>query len=137
MKSVQGAFGDKQDVPLRAVPGQPGMFRGDFVAIAPGTYRFSVAGDPQTAIEFGASEPRFELGETAMNEPLLREMATASGGAFFREEDLTKLPETVNRAAERVRSKRDVEIWTSPFYFLLMLGVVTSEWILRKRWHLK
>ena len=132
-----GGLGDKQEVALRAVPGQPGMYRGEFVTITPGTYRFSVAIDPKTGLEFGVSEPRFELGETALNEPLLKAMAGASGGAFFREEDLPKLSGTITQAAESIRSKRDVEVWTSPFYFLLMLGVVTAEWVLRKRWHLK
>jgi hypothetical protein len=31
-----------------------------------------------------------------MNEPLLRELAALSGGAFFREEDLHVLPDTIS-----------------------------------------
>jgi len=129
--------GEKQETTLRPMPGQPGMYRGDFVAIAPGTYRFSVESDPKTAVEFAAADPRFELGDTAMNETLLRSMAEASGGAFFREEDLTKLPSAVSRATERIRSEHDVELWATPFYFILMLTIVSVEWALRRRWHLK
>ena len=126
-----------QEVTLRAMPDQSGMFRGEFVAIAPGTYRFSVASDPATVVEFAATEPRFELGETAMNEPLLRAMAETSGGAFFREEDLSKLPEAISHATEQIRSEQDVEIWATPFYFALLLTLATVEWVQRKRWHLK
>ena len=143
--AAQGAFtvkagkiaAERQPVTLRAIPGQPGMFRGDFVAIGAGTYRFAVDSDPKTAVEFAVAEPAFELGDTAMNESLLRAMAEASGGAFFREEDLSKLPSSIGHATERIRSGHDVELWASPFYFLLMLGVATAEWILRKRSHLK
>jgi hypothetical protein len=133
----KAASGAKLDVQLRAVPDQPGMYRGDFVPIAPGTYEFSLANDPKTVVEFSVAEPKFELGETAMNETLLRQMAEASGGTFFREEDLPKLAKMISQNMERVRSTVDADLWSSPIYFLLMLAVATSEWILRKRSQLK
>jgi hypothetical protein len=80
---------------------------------------------------------RVELGETAMNEPLLRELATTTAGAFFREEDLYKLPDTINLKTEHVRSPLEVELWASPLYFLIMLLVVATEWVLRKMSYLK
>jgi hypothetical protein len=64
-------------------------------------------------------------------------MASASGGAFFREEDLHNLPAMVRQKTERVRLPLEVEVWSSPFYFLLMLGVVSAEWVLRKLSQLK
>jgi hypothetical protein len=72
-----------------------------------------------------------------MNEPLLRELATTTGGAFFREEDLYKLPQTINLKTEHVRSPLEVELWASPLYFILMLLVVAAERVLRKWSHLK
>ena len=72
-----------------------------------------------------------------MNEPLLKALATTTGGQFFREEDLHKLPEAVSSRTERVRSPLEVELWASPLYFLLLLLVVTAEWVLRKWAHLK
>lgn len=128
---------EKQDLQLRAVPGQPGMYHGDFVAITPGLYQFSVNRDPKTVVEFFLTEPRFELGETAMNEAQLKQMAATSDGAFFREENLSKLAEAINQKAEHVRSTVDAELWSSPFYFLLILAVATAEWLLRKRNELK
>ena len=72
-----------------------------------------------------------------MNEPLLRELAEASGGRFVREEDLHRLPELIKARTDRVQSFVEVEVWSSPLYFLLLLGVVTAEWLLRKRCYLK
>ncbi|MDQ3625016.1 MAG: hypothetical protein M3463_21480, partial [Verrucomicrobiota bacterium] len=101
--------GPAQAVTLRAVPEQPGMYRGEFVALAPGIHQFSVKSDPQTVLEFNVHEPRFEFGETAMNEVLLRQMAEISGGAFFREETLHQLPEMIRAQTEHVQSTVDAE----------------------------
>jgi hypothetical protein len=141
--AVQGVYGLKEghsvksEVTLRPIPEQPGLYRAEFVAPAPGNYQFFIQPDLNTPLDFNVVAPQFELGETAMNETLLREMAAASGGAFFREEDLHRLPETISAKTERVRSPLEVEVWSSPLYFLLLLGVVTMEWLLRKRSQLK
>lgn len=141
--AVKGADGaapadsSRQSVTLRVVPDQPGMYRGDFTVLTPGLHQFSVKSDPGTVFEFSATEARFEFGETAMNESLLKQMAEISGGGFFREENLAKLPETLSTKSERVASVVDAELWASPLYFLLLLIVATVEWTLRKRVQLK
>ncbi|MEY2411005.1 MAG: hypothetical protein QOF48_3675 [Verrucomicrobiota bacterium] len=141
--SVKAAFGLKNgsgarpEVILRSIPEQPAMYRGEFVAPAAGAYSFWVESDPATLLDFNVSEPKFEFGETAMNEGLLRELAATTGGQFFREEDLHKLPELISAKTERVQSPMEVELWASPLYFILMLSVVTVEWVVRKLSHLK
>lgn len=141
--SVKGIYGlkagqgSRSEVTLRAIPEQPGLYRGEFVAAAPGAYQFAVEPDPETSLEFSVAEPRFEFGDTAMNESLLREIAATTGGTFFREEDLYKLPDTIRLKTERVQSPLEVELWSSPLYFLLLLSVVTVEWVLRKLSYLK
>jgi hypothetical protein len=132
-----GGEGKHTEVTLRMIPDQPGLYRGEFVAPAPGQYQFFVEQDLNTPLEFNVTEPRFELGETAMNEGLLRDLAQTTGGAFLREEDLARLPEIIAARTERVKSPMEVELWCSPLYFLVMLGLVGAEWMLRKRSHLK
>ncbi|HEX4084081.1 MAG TPA: hypothetical protein VHY22_04160 [Chthoniobacteraceae bacterium] len=122
---------------LRAVPDQPGMYRGDFVALTAGRYQISTVNDPGTVVEFNAREPQFELGETAMNESLLRQMAAMSGGRFFREEDLSGLVKTMTAKPETLHTSRDLEIWSSPLYFIILCVVAASEWLLRKKWSLR
>src|SRR6185503_16081793 len=123
--TVKGAQGSPAEVTLRGIPEQPGLFRGEFIVAVPGAYTFAVEQDADTALEFGVTEPKFEFGDTAMNETLLRELASTTGGTFFREEDLYKLPDTIRLKTERVQSPLEVELWSSPLYFLLLLGVVT------------
>jgi len=134
---LKNGSGPRPEVSLRPVPEQPAMYRGEFIAPVAGAYNFWVESDPQTLLDFNVTEPKFEFGETAMNEPLLKDLASSTGGQYFREEDLHKLPNTISAKTERVQSPLEVELWASPLYFLLMLGVVTAEWVLRKLSHLK
>lgn len=133
----RGGEGFPTEVTLRPVPDQPGLYRGDFVAPGAGGYQFHVEPDPDRKVDFTVSAAGLELGDTAMNEPLLRELAALSGGEFFREENLHELPDRITLKTEKVRSPLEVELWSSPLYFLLLLLVVTTEWVLRKLSHLK
>ena len=139
--SVNGFYsagpGPKQSVQLRALPGQPGMYRGEFVPLAPGTYKFYVESDPQTTIDIPVTKPLFELGETAMNETTLKAMAKASGGAFFREEDLSHLAQSISQNDDKITRVVDADIWSSPFYLVMVVSIAVWEWMLRKRSELK
>lgn len=142
LPSLKGSYSIDQgetsdDVMLRKMPEQPALFRGEFIAPRAGRYRFWVEHDPSVILDFTVSDPRFEFGESAMNESGLKNLAAITGGAFFREENLHQLPENIARKTEPVRSSTQVELWSSPLYFLAMLSVVSVEWLLRKRSFLK
>ena len=128
---------DVREVILRPVPGQPGMYRGEFTAERPGAYAFNVEHDKSTKHEFTIVSPNLELADAAMNQPLLEAMAKASNGAFFREEDLHTLRSRLGPSTERIESTLEIELWSSPFYFILLLLPVTGEWIMRKMSQLK
>lgn len=125
------------EVLMRPIEDQPGLYRGEFIAGVPGDYQFSVDVDPASPLEFSVIEPQFELGETAMNETLLRQMAKATAGGFYREEDLYKLPELLNSKTEKVRSPLEVDLWASPLVFVFLIVLATVEWVLRKLSYLK
>jgi uncharacterized membrane protein len=135
--SEQGSQALPREAMLRPIPGQPGMYRGELVAPSPAVYEFGVDHDRATKLEFAVEDPRQELNETAMNKTLLEQMAAASGGAFFREEDLNSLPDKITGKMERIRTKQEVEIWSTPAYFIALLMLVTVEWVMRKMSQLK
>jgi hypothetical protein len=129
--------GPASTVTLRQVPGQPGMYRGEISAVTAGNYSFSVDSDPNVKLDMPVTTPRIEFADTAMNEPLLRTVCETSHGAFFREEDLQKLPDSISKQTEKIRSTVDVEFWSTWFSFILMLGLAGTEWALRKMSYLK
>lgn len=122
---------------LRPEPGASGIYRGEFIASAAGKFTFGVESDPAAAKPFVVIEPAAEQEETAMNEAALRGLANATKGAFFREEDLSKLPDTIALKSEKTASTYEVEIWSSWLFFLTILAVATAEWVLRKVWQLR
>ena len=136
-KSVGGTYqmaAGRSPVPvtMRPLPEQPGLYRGEFIAPEAGTYNFSVDRDQKEKLVVNVDQPRVELGETALNEAVLKEIAGVTKGGYFREEDLYKMPDSTQAKTERVKSKLEVDIWSSPAYFLLLLAIVTAEWIGRK-----
>lgn len=134
LKKIDGAG---SSIILRQVPGQPGMYRAEITAPMAGSYQFNVDSDPSTKLELPITEPRVEFAETAMNESLLRQVCQTSHGAFFREEDLHKLPEAISGKTDKVRSNVDVEIWSSPIFLLLVVVLTGVEWAMRKMAYLK
>ena len=124
-------------VALRALPGQPGVYRAELTAPAPAQYAFSVDSDPKVTLDLPVISPKLEFTETAMNEVLLRSIAAASRGQFFREEDLDKLPDSITQSAETVRSSVDVEIWAKPVFLILIVVLTGTEWVVRKMSDLK
>jgi hypothetical protein len=127
-----------REITLRRLPDQPGMYRAEFNAPdRAGGYKLYVEGDRNTLVDLGVTAPKMEPGPTALNEPLLRDIAQSTGGAFLREEDLYSLPDRVKAQPSVVATNLEIELWSSPLYFLLMLAVVTAEWIVRKMSQLK
>jgi hypothetical protein len=129
----------EHQVKLRRVPSEPGMYKGQFTAIVPGNYQFHLdkPGDPDKKENFSITESTVEFGDTAMNAPLLAEMAKMTGGEFYREEDLYKLPEAIRARNEKISWNVDVELWSTKWFFALALALVTAEWVLRKSVELK
>ncbi|HEY7116478.1 MAG TPA: VWA domain-containing protein [Tepidisphaeraceae bacterium] len=127
-----------REVILRPLPDQPGMYRGEFNApekAAP--YKLYVELDKGTLVDLPVSEPKMEPGENALNAELLEAMAKSTGGKFVREEDLYTLPDQIRAEAPKIITNLEVEFWTSPLYYALMLLVVSAEWIMRKMVQLK
>lgn len=117
---------------LRPLRGQSGQYQGEFTAAAAGTYRVYLERDPETSIHTAVGEPRFEMGETDMNEGLLRRMAEAGGGRFLREETLRELPDLLSEREESVQTRMEIPLWASPLVFLLFLLLAAGEWLTRK-----
>src|SRR5206468_5218782 len=106
---------------------------------AAGNYQFYVdkPAEPEVKLDLAVAEPTVEFGDTAMNEELLKSIASTTNGDFFREETLNKLPDAIKLKTERVGWPVEVELWSTKLFFLLALSLITAEWILRKTAQLK
>jgi len=139
--SVEGSFtsdhGAAGSFTLSPVPGQAGLFTSDLVAPGAGRYEISLPRTPGQKLKFDVKEPALEMGEAAMNETLLKQIASISGGAFMREEDLHKLPGMLRTKPAEVTTTLEADLWASPLLFVLIFCAACAEWLIRKQSQLK
>jgi hypothetical protein len=69
----------------------------------------------------------------------MKGLAEATGGRaydHFNWDQLKELAKSIPKKKQQVSMRADQEIWDSPFFLLLFLVLVTTEWVLRRRWNL-
>lgn len=123
--------------PLNLVATDKNSFRGDFIANQPGSYTFHTARDPEGVLKFEVADNNLEKTQTALDDRLLKAMATAAGGRFIREEDLRSLPDWVSATTTRVATYRKVELYYSAWILSGLLALLFSEWLMRRLTRLK
>ncbi len=128
---------DGHSEPLVLTAIDKNSFRGEFVPKTPGKYRFQTARDPEGVIDFEVVDANEEKLQTSLNDTLLKEMATAAGGKFIREEDLDGMPAMISAAASRVDVHRKVELYSSPALLSVLIALFAGEWYWRRSRRLK
>ncbi len=122
-----------QAVMLFAVPDQPGEYRALLPHDALGRFVLKLQEPEPAALEYRVSlPPQHELEVAGMAEDALRQLATQSGGRFYREEDLHRLPEQVEPKRTPYVHRQEVLLWSAPLIMLLIVALFTGEWLLRK-----
>ena len=110
----------------------------EFTPTEPGTYR-AVATVEVDGKKITSAPCLFSVRSTSqetilkpINERVLKNIARASGGAYGRPETLGPILENLNI---RERSERKLEyhsLWQTPFMVLLLITLLTIEWVIRK-----
>ena len=99
---------------------------------APGRFELKLSGPEATVLPYRVNlPPRHEQEALGMAEEALREAARTSGGKFYREEDLYKLPEQVKPQLAPITIRSETILWNRWALFLLV-GLLTLEWVVRK-----
>ncbi len=124
---------------LNADADVPGIYCGRIAALPEGEYEVSLraAGYSDAArkarSQFVVLAPESgEMNQTAANESLLKQMATDTGGAFLREEDMSSLPELLSPLSSGRVVESETLIWHSYWWFASIVILLTVEWVLRK-----
>ncbi len=117
-----------------------GLFHGKTAALEPGNYEIGIesAAIPESELKARTTfkvEPR-ETGELTLlnlNEDLLRQMSSASGGQYLREENAGKLLDLLAPLSSGKVIESETPLWQSYWWFLPIVALLTVEWIVRKR----
>lgn len=121
----------------------PGMYSATSSELQPGNYtvKFTAADYGQVAEQLTADfnvippENREQL-NLRQNQSLLQEIAQAGNGTYFEEADVQDLERYLQqRTAGRIELSR-LSLWDSYYWFIPVIGLLATEWWLRKRWGL-
>ena len=145
------AFGDSQNslmvhilasapkspgkVRLYPVSGHPRLFSGYHRATEAGEFGIVFEGDEMTAFKVRPASSEWQ--DPTPNFGLLQELAEDTGGSFLRLRDIDSLPDLIPEASRtEVIGETATRVWDSTALMLLFCGLLVSEWVLRKLWHL-
>jgi hypothetical protein len=127
-------------VPLTADETGGGLFRAKTGALAEGDYEVRVAIDGVADSEIKARASFRvapadigELTDLGCDEPLMRQLAANASGGYFREENLDDVVARIAPLSSGQIIESETALWQSYWWFSAVLGLLTAEWLLRKR----
>jgi hypothetical protein len=135
--------GEAKPIALRPSSHTPGTFVTTFTPEQAGLYKLHAdARKGQTSL--GTSERWFYVGgsdrefaDPRLNEGLLRRIARESGGEYVRAADASRVVSLLQSAVPQHSAPERRDLWHEPWAFALVIGVLSLEWILRRRWGLR
>ncbi len=136
---VESPSGTEREIHMDWAVDADGEYRASFSLDEPGLHRVTVTarngeeflGEQTTHVE--SAELATEYFDAEMRSSLLRQIADETGGRFYTPDNVATLPEDVSftEAGTTIIEERD--LWNMPAIFLLLLGLVGTEWAYRRR----
>jgi uncharacterized membrane protein len=122
---------------------EDGAFVARFRADSPGVYRLratarrgaSSLGSASAALLVGGSDP--EMTDPRLNLRVLQRVALRSGGRIVVPGDTSAVAERLRAAVPAARLAVTHDMWHTGWSFALILTLLVSEWVLRRRWGLR
>ena len=115
------------------------LYTAQFVLLQKGKYRIHVTassgnlklGEDHTDIY--AHPQLAELEQPQRNEELLKQLAQQTGGTYVIMADAETLPERIENVQNPIFVDEARELWAHPLVLLTVVGLLGTEWFLRKR----
>lgn len=125
-----------REVVLTRLLDEPDRFTGSFPADQAGVLQavLPAVGDSdmiRQAIEVGVPRVEFETPEA--DEAALTALAQATGGRVIEAKDANTIPSVITSAKKIIPQQQSRLLWGAPIVFLLLVGLLLSEWIGRKK----
>ncbi|MFQ6040925.1 MAG: glutamine amidotransferase [Candidatus Poribacteria bacterium] len=126
-------------IPYNASPEVEGLYSAQFLASEKGTYKITATGSLSgkrlgtDSVEISVQTPLIEFENPQLNEELLKQLAGVSGGVYMPLLQIDTLPSKIKDFGSTITTVHEDELWDSPFILLIAVGILSAEWILRKR----
>jgi hypothetical protein len=116
----------------------PGLPIGDYELEldAPVDSLGEVPADPARLQLHVATDYEMEMADVSADPRLLRRIANSSGGQFLPLDQLNTLPRRLTEIRQRQSRLVEYALWDSPYLFAFVLGCLSAEWAMRKKFGL-
>ena len=110
-----------------------------FVLLQKGQYRIRATGRSgnlklgEDQINIYAHPQLAELENPQLNEDLLKRLAEQTGGAYFTMADAESVPENIADVQNPIFVDAERDLWAHPLVLITVVGLLGTEWFLRKR----
>jgi len=128
-----------QTVALRPDAESPGLYEGFFSPTRPGRYRVEAGSGNRSlsnTTEFQVADVAPEMANTDMQIERLRRIAEMSGGKCLGMLEVDQLSALLELERHETTRTADVPLWDNGWVMLLLVGLMGSEWIVRRRYDL-
>jgi uncharacterized membrane protein len=120
----------------------PGRYEANWNADKAGGYLADIsAADQNSRQEMGRDTVTFrredgvaENFHTVQNRRLLQQLSKETGGRYWQPNEVKTLPQEITYSEAGISVRQTYPIWNMPIIFLLLLGMLSTEWLLRRRW---
>lgn len=125
-------------VPMQWTGDRDGEYRATFTPDEDGTFEARVEatshgkalGTATTVFRAGPGDEEFF--DAAMRAPLLQRVAEETGGRFYTEATMSRLPDDLKYSGRGITVTEERELWDMPAMLLLLIGCVLAEWTYRR-----
>jgi hypothetical protein len=123
--------GSTLELQLEKDPSSPGWFRAVFVPRSLGEHRLRLPDGPERLVRI--EPPDLEFQEPRLDEATLRELAERTGGTYRPLWQAGELPgEIPDRRQTVISSDEPIPLWDNWLSLIILAGLLSLEWILRK-----
>ena len=77
-----------------------------------------------------------EYFDATMHAPLLKRIASDTGGRFYTSDKMTSLADDLKYSGRGVTAVEERELWHMPILLMALVGILCAEWGLRRMWRL-
>ena len=114
-------------------------FTAQFVLLQKGKYRIRATGRNgnlklgEDEINIYAHPQLAELENPQLNEDLLKQLAGQTGGTYFTIADVQSVPKNIANVQNSIFVDAERDLWAHPLVLITVVGLLGTEWFLRKR----
>jgi len=135
-----GPGGVSDTVELTPARGETGAYEARWRAPRPGAYlaeavaREGLEELGRDTVTFRREDGTQEFFRTEQNRELLERLAQQTGGRYYRPSDTGDLVKEIELSEAGITVRETRPVWNAPAAFLLLAGLKTAEWLVRRRW---